>query len=138
MTLVARTRRLDRDVDLLAVAGRAGILFEQHGCGFAGRGVARRIEGAQAVDDALAAIEVDDEVGTPGTGPVAFAALPFQGDGTFVVPELVVGKTDDGTRWCTVIGSSEGEPPPLLADVTEAVSPSRFDVRAGRPPAEWC
>ena len=138
MTLVARTRRLDRDVDLLAVAGRDGILFEQHGCGFAGRGLAARIDGAHAVDDALAAIEVDDEVGLPGTGPVAFAALPFRGDGTFVVPELVVGQTDDGTRWSTVVGESEDEPLPLLSDDAPVASPSHFDVRAGRPPAEWC
>jgi menaquinone-specific isochorismate synthase len=137
VTLVARTRRLDQDVDLLAVAGREGILFEQHGCGLAGRGVAQRVEGAHAVDDALAAITVDDEVGIPGTGPVAFTALPFQGDGTFVIPELVVGKTDDGTRWCTVIGSSEDEPP-LLAGDAPVTSPSHFDVRAGRPPADWC
>jgi menaquinone-specific isochorismate synthase len=138
VTLVARTRRLDRDLDLLAVAGRDGILFEQHGCGFAGRGVAQRIHGAHAVDDALSAIAVDDEVAVPGTGPVAFAALPFQGTGEFVVPELVVGKTDDGTRWCTVIGASEDEPPTLLAEDDPVVAPSRFDVRAGRPPEEWC
>ena len=138
MSLVARTRRLDRDVDLLAVAGRDGILFEQHGCGFAGRGVAQRIDGAAAVEDALASIEVDDEVGVPGTGPLAFAALPFQGDASFVVPEVIVGKTDDGTRWCTAIGSSEDEPPALLASIADVASPSRFDVRAGRPPEEWC
>ena len=138
MTLVARTRRLDRDVDLLAVAGRDGILFEHHGSGFAGRGVVRRIAGAHLVEDALGAIEVDDEVGLPGTGPVAFAALPFRGDGDFVVPELVVGKTDDGTRWSTVIAEREDVSPALLADDVELASPSRFDVRAGRPPAEWC
>ena len=36
MTLVARTRRLDRDVDLLAVAGADGLLWERGGFGLAG------------------------------------------------------------------------------------------------------
>jgi menaquinone-specific isochorismate synthase len=137
VTLVARTRRLDRDVDLLAVAGRSGVLFEQSGSGFAGRGEAIRIGSRHDVDDALASIAVDDEVGAPGTGPVAFGALPFQGDTSFVVPAIVVGKTDDGTRWMTTVGESESEPPVLADDVAPG-APSEFSVRAARPPAEWC
>ncbi|MBI3257630.1 MAG: hypothetical protein HYZ59_07585, partial [Actinobacteria bacterium] len=41
--LVAHTTRLDADVDLIAVAGSDGVLFEQGGAGLAGRGVAARI-----------------------------------------------------------------------------------------------
>jgi menaquinone-specific isochorismate synthase len=137
VTIVARTRRLDRDVDLLAVAGRRGVVFEQHGVGFAGRGEARRIRSSDDVEAALASITVDDEVGLPGTGPVAFGALPFQGDGELVVPELVVGKADDGTRWVTTISAS-GSEPPLLADEPPLAPPSSFTVRPGRPPLEWC
>ena len=137
MTLVARTRRLDRDVDLLAVAGRAGVLFEQHGSGFAGRGTALRIDDPADVEAALAGIEADDEVGLPGTGPIAFGALPFQGRGSLVVPALVVGKADDGTRWITTVGESEHEPA-LLADDAPHTAPSTFSVRPGRPPTEWC
>jgi menaquinone-specific isochorismate synthase len=137
MTLVARTRRLDRDVDLLDVAGRDGVLFEQHGCGFAGRGVALTIPSTAEVEGALAAIEVDDEVGLPGTGPVAFGALPFQGPGSLVVPAIVVGKADDGTRWVTTVTADEQEPA-LLADEQPLAGPSTFTVRAGRPPAAWC
>jgi menaquinone-specific isochorismate synthase len=137
VTVVARTRRLDRDVDLLAVAGRRGVVFEQHGVGFAGRGEALRIRSSADVEAALAAIAVEDEVGVPGTGPVAFGALPFQGDGELVVPEIVVGKAEDGTRWVTTIGESEAEPA-LLADDAPLVPPSSFSVRPGRPPAEWC
>jgi isochorismate synthase len=136
MTLVARTRRLDDDVDLLAVAGRDGVLFEQHGTGLAGRGVALRIETAADVDAALAAIDVDvdDEVEGPGTGPVAFGALPFQGDGSLVVPSLVVGTTDDGRRWVTTIGDGDVD---LLADDPPRPTPSAFTVRPGRPPQAW-
>jgi menaquinone-specific isochorismate synthase len=120
MTLVARTRRLDRDVDLLAVAGGDGVLFERGRSGLAGRGVATRIpwaagDPATAARDAaaaLAAVEVDDEVGLPGCGPVAFGALPFVPGAAaeLLVPEIVVGRADDGTRWLTTIGPA-GDPP---------------------------
>jgi isochorismate synthase len=134
MTLVARTRRLDTDVDLLAVAGRDGVLFEQHGTGLAGRGVALRIESAAEVDAALAAIDVDDEVGHAGTGPVAFGALPFQGEGALMVPRLVVGTADDGTRWMTTVGDGEID---LLAGDPPRPTPSTFTVRPGRDPQAW-
>ncbi|MEA3019718.1 MAG: menaquinone-specific isochorismate synthase [Actinomycetota bacterium] len=138
MTLVARTRRLDRDVELLAVAGRHGVLFEQHGHGFAGRGEALRIATAEGVEDALASIEVDDEVDLPGTGPVAFGALAFHPPGgALVVPAIIVGKADDGTRWITTVGETEHQAP-LLAHDAALTAPSTFTVRPGRPPAEWC
>ena len=69
----ATTRRLDADVDLLTAGD---LLFERNRLGLAGRGVALRVPLSEA-DAALAAIEVDDEVGLPGCGPVAFGALPF-------------------------------------------------------------
>jgi isochorismate synthase len=135
----ARTRRLDTDVDLLAVAGRDGYLFEQAGVGVAGRGEALRLAAdVGAVADALATIEVDDEVGHPGCGPVAFAALPFAGtaSGSVVVPSLVVGRAEDGTCWVTTIGGED--PPPLVAPLPELPSPGRFTVTSVRPPGEWC
>ena len=41
--------------------------------------------------------------GRPGTGPVAFGALPFTpaAPAPLVVPEVVVGRAEDGTRWVT-------------------------------------
>jgi menaquinone-specific isochorismate synthase len=113
------------------------VLFEQHGHGFAGRGEALRISSPVDVGDALAAIAVDDEVTVPGTGPVAFGALPFQGAGSLIVPAIVVGKAEDGTRWVTTVSSSEEELP-LLADDRPATAPSAFTIRPGRPPADWC
>ena len=71
--MIARTVRLDADVDLLAVAGSDGFLFEQHGAGLAGRGVAARLSLEEA-PDVLASIRSEDEVGLPGCGPVAFGA----------------------------------------------------------------
>src|SRR5690349_12076637 len=107
------TTRLDGDVDLLAVAGPTGFLVEQAGVGLAGRGEVLRLplptgprrlaKVAEEVDAALQELRRDheDEVGLPGCGPVAFAALPFDDDtpGSVVIPSLVVGRADDGTRW---------------------------------------
>ena len=80
---VVRTRRLDADVDLFDVAGPDGDVFEKGADGVAGRGESLRIEvprtdpaALAAVTDALAAFEVEDDVDRPGTGPVAFAAIP--------------------------------------------------------------
>ena len=142
--LVARTRRLDRDQPLLDVAGADGVLFERSGHGFAGRGVAARVPVAQ-VAAALAAIEVDDEVDRPGSGPVAFGALPFLpgADAELVVPALVVARGDDGTRWATAIG-----PPGVVGDPRDALDalapppppgpgPAGFEVRSSRPPEAW-
>ncbi|HUF33329.1 MAG TPA: isochorismate synthase [Acidimicrobiales bacterium] len=158
---MARTRRLDADVDLLDVAGPAGLLFEQAGTGIAGRGTALRIElpvghdrlrrSAGVVDTALAAVEVDDEIGRPGTGPVAFVALPFGDDdagGVAVVPSLLVGRDADGTRWVTTVEDADGgatNHPTLVADLTATdptvpagMGPGSFEVRASRTPAAWC
>lgn len=155
--LRAITRRLDDDVDLLAVAGADGLLFEQRGSGLAGRGEAARLEVAGGDDRgrsvgelaaALAGMAGEDEVGVPGTGPVAFGALPFDpaADGSLVVPSLVVGRAEDGTRWCTTVGRDEAEhaaAADLLVDALVSPSsptgePSSFSVAPVRPPEAWC
>lgn len=150
--LLARTRRLDGDVDLLAVAGPDGVLFEQAGSGLAGRGEALRLplplgpgrlaEAAAEVQAALDAIDREDEVGLPGTGPVAFAALPFADatPGSVVVPSLVVGRAEDGTRWVTTVGPPDtiGGAVELAAPATPPQDPSTYTVRSSRTPAAWC
>jgi isochorismate synthase len=166
MTLVARTRRVDGDVDLLAIAGRDGLLFERGRSGLAGQGEALRvpwpagdpIRAAQDVAAALAEIESDDEVGLLGCGPVAFGALPFRPGAAseLVVPRVVAGRADDGTRWVTVV-EHVGHDPGQHADgvalhgdalVAQALaatdstpsppSPRRFAVESTMDPAEWC
>jgi isochorismate synthase len=140
--LTATTRRIDGDVDLLAAAGADGVLVERGRAGLAGRGVARRVPLAEA-DAALAAIAVDDEVGLPGCGPVAFGALPFLrsswGATTVVVPEVVWGRADDGTRWVTTIGAGDVEvPAPASTRPAREVAPGAMRVAPTRPAAEWC
>lgn len=140
MKLRARTRRFDGDLDLATVAGSEGVLFERGRLGFAGRGVAARVP-VDEVEGFLAGIDVDDEVGLPGCGPVAFAALPFLPERWYnaelVVPSLVVGRADDGTRWVTTVTADGAADPALPVGEPAAADPSRFEVAPGRPPEEW-
>jgi menaquinone-specific isochorismate synthase len=141
MSLVARTRRLDHDVDLLTVAGPDGVILARDGIGLAGRGTALEIEVDDVLDAQaeLAAIEVDDEVGGPGTGPVAFGAWQFlPGPGRrLYVPEVVVGRDDRGSRWVTTIG--DVDPTPVLLDVDPTpVLPDQVSVRTTQSAEDWC
>ena len=141
MTLVARTRRLDHDVDLLTVAGADGVLVARDGVGLAGRGTVLEIDVTDvgAAQAELAAITVDDEVGGPGTGPVAFGAWPFlPGPGRRLrVPEVIVGRDDRGSRWVTTVG--DVDPTPVLRDQEPApVLPERVTVQATQAADDWC
>lgn len=132
----ATTRRIDDDVDLL-LAG--DLLFERNRLGLAGRGVAARVAFADA-SMLLAAIEVDDEVGLPGCGPVAFGALPFVPDAPcdLVVPAEIWGRADDGTRWHTVLSTDSGVTQSAIPDSVTPEPPSTFAVEPSRSPASWC
>jgi isochorismate synthase len=154
--LVATSRRLDIDIDLAVVAGDDGVLFERERVGLAGRGEAMRLDlppgpdaAAVAIARAFGDVDLDDRVGTPGSGPVAFGALPFDPGAPrqLVVPEIVVGRADDGTRWVTTVAPA-GTPVdhdllvaslPVSATWAESeVDPGEVHIRAGRPAAEWC
>jgi len=132
--LVARTRAAPDEVDLLGLAGRDGVLHVRAGIGLAGRGVAARVAVADAAA-LLATIDHDDEVQSAGTGAVAFGALPFHPDPSaeLIVPEVVWGVADDGTRWVTTIGTDQDRPPDQALPV-----PTRVEVAPVRPPEWWC
>jgi menaquinone-specific isochorismate synthase len=149
--LAARTEPLTADAlpDLLALAGDDGTLFVRDGVGIAGHGVALRVPRGEVMAT-LAAIEVDGPSSHPGTGPVAFGALPFLGDASaeMVVPRLAVAVSASGEGWVTAVGALDDPwvmaPPAALAATLErcgrpspAEGPSAFSVRAARPPAQW-
>lgn len=144
--LRAVTRRLDADVDLLDVAGADGLLFEKGADGLAGRGEALTIrvarsdaDGFAGVTDALTSMDIDDEVARSGTGPVAFAAIPFDpaSPTTFVVPSLVVGRAADGSRWLTHISTGSGDELDPVAPVRQTPRARRFEVEAVQDPGWW-
>ncbi len=139
----ARTRRLDADVDLFDVAGVDGVVFEKGLDGLAGRGEAQRIEvpstdcdALATVTESLAAYDVDDTIGRPGTGVVAFAAIPFDpaSPATFVVPRITVGRAADGTRWVTHVDDADDD---VLAPVVDEPRARRFDVEAVQDTDWW-
>ena len=157
--LVARTRRLDSDADLLVVAGRDGWLFERDRVGVAGRGAALALDwpagdpaaAAATVASALAAIPcaVEEGLTGPGCGPVAFGARPFEPTAAarLVVPSVVVGRSGDGTCWVTTVAASSGGDAAhdeLAATVVGAVPPAalprprQVTVASALDPEDWC
>ncbi len=147
--LIARTRRLDADVDLFEVAGTEGTVWVGDRRGLAGQGEALRLTvppgdpaaAAAAVHDVLGAIEVDDQVEVPGTGPVALGALPFDPacPGELVVPRVIVGRADDGTRWVThLLGPGVPIPELEVPDGPDTgPAPTRFTVTSPRSTQDW-
>jgi menaquinone-specific isochorismate synthase len=138
--LVVRTVALD-DLDdattlLDLLPADAPLAWVRRGDGLVGWGQALRLtvtgpdrfaDAERAWHELLAHAVVRDEVGLPGTGPVAFGSVAFDEDspagGVVVVPRVVVGRRG-GRRWLTTIDSGATlRPPPRLADVTAGLSP---------------
>jgi menaquinone-specific isochorismate synthase len=123
LRLVARTVPLADPGPLLALLPQAGALaWVRRGEGLVGWGSAVRIETSRAqrfADAGRAWAEltrhavVRDEVGLPGTGPVAFGSFAFSpgspAGGVLVVPEIVVG-TRGGRWWVTTVGTGASLP----------------------------
>jgi menaquinone-specific isochorismate synthase len=110
--LVSRTRVLPVGPDPLALLAADGFAFAHDGREMATSGVAARItiggapdrfeRAAADVTRILGAIEIDDPLRLPGTGPIAVGALPFlDAPGELIVPSVVVGRTRGGLAWIT-------------------------------------
>lgn len=128
--------------------GAALSAFESPRRALWGSGVALRIdlpapwpdhvEVVAAVLGSLAA----DSAGEPGTGPVAFGALPFDrsAPASLVVPRVVHGRTADGHRWTTVTEPAGGDRTadgPAAPEPTAVAEPRAVTVRAGRSSEDW-
>lgn len=116
------------DVDVLDLGARSGMLWASADMVLAGLGVALRIPidrpaGGATAQGALSDLMGVDEVNLPGSGPVAFAALPFDRNarGELLVPEIMVGQSN-GRRWLSVVG-----------EITLENACSRASNVAGRP-----
>jgi menaquinone-specific isochorismate synthase len=111
--LVAGAGLLDR---LPSAAG--ALSWVRRGNGLVGWGEAARLEvtgpdrfarAAQWWRQLAAGWSVEDELGLPGCGPVAFGSFAFDDDddsaasSVLVVPEVLIGRRDD-TTWLTTIG----------------------------------
>ena len=145
------TVRIQDGAALIDRAPADGALsWVRHGEGLVGWGEAARLEvsGPGALTEAAAwwsdwtaAVEVDDTVAVPGTGPVLFASIAFDpdaGTSVFVVPEVVVGRRD-GVGWVTTVGGT-GSLDPVLGPVepVDQGPPPRLRYADGAlDPASW-
>lgn len=140
--------RLDDDIDPLILGSRSGLLWSLDGFVMAGVGVAERIPlsrpgGAATAQAALADLAGPDDVQLPGSGTVAFAALPFDrtASGELIVPQVVIASGARGRRWLIATGVSVDEARELahqaLAAPPVAAQASTFDLRSVVTPEEW-
>lgn len=137
----AVTRHLKGEVDLNDVAGSDGLLFVHNGIGYAGRGVATKVE-ASKCQDFLASIQHRNETSL-AVGPVAMGLLPFDAAQTsmLIVPQLVVGKDSEGHAWITsVFSDDEPEDPLRNFDIASVLAPppvpstATFEISPVTPP----
>lgn len=84
-----------------------------------------------------------DPAGIAGTGPVGFAALPFDRSvaAAMFVPSTLYTRLDDGTQYVSHIDgghrsdSASSEPEPAGE---AAGTPQRIDISSDQPAADWC
>ncbi|CAA9224163.1 MAG: Isochorismate synthase @ Menaquinone-specific isochorismate synthase [uncultured Blastococcus sp.] len=146
------TLRTDEAGALLGHVTQEGALsWVRGGEGLVGRGEAARLEvsGPGALAEAASwwadyvdGLDVDDDLGIPGSGPVLFASIAFDpvgGTSVFIVPETVVGRRD-GVGWVTTVG--DHDPRDVLATAQAAPRhepPLRLRYADGAlDPATWC
>ena len=125
LSTVSTTHTVDQ-IDLTAIAGSEGMLFVRNGVGFATRGVAARVASHQA-KNFISSISVDDEVNAPGSGPILIGAIPFdsQQPHDFVLPQLLVCKSEDGRCWVTTIDDEHHDAgAPFAPDLNQGPAPS--------------
>jgi menaquinone-specific isochorismate synthase len=141
----ARSRIVDTTTDLLELLPDPddALTWVQRGDGIVGWGQAARFAPSgpdrfrQAADwwrDFAADVDVEDEVGLPGSGLVAFVSMAFAddpGDSVLVVPELVVGRRN-GVTWVTEIGGGPGFRPSGVHAVRPVRTPSTIRYSSGQ------
>lgn len=110
VNVIATTVGLDHDIDLVKLGARSGLLWRDTRTTLAGVGRASSIPvqrplGAAAAQAVLGDLAGLDDVGCAGSGPVGFAAFPFDrtAPGSLVVPEIVLGQSEAGQRWLTLV-----------------------------------
>jgi menaquinone-specific isochorismate synthase len=85
-----------------------------------------------------AGLDIDDPLGVPGSGAVAFASFGFDpdsGTSVVVVPRTVVGRRD-GVAWVTVVGEPAAGGPLALVPAPAAPQGVRFTT-GSRSEEQW-
>jgi menaquinone-specific isochorismate synthase len=148
---VTTVRSDDADALLDRVPAEGALSWVRRGEGLVGRGEAARLEvtGPHALAEAAAwwasftdGLDVDDDLGIPGSGPVLFASIAFDpvaGTSVFVVPEVIVGRRD-GVGWITTVGDVDPRDVPVAApdESDDDVAPRLRYADGALDPATWC
>ncbi len=147
--LVVRTVEIEDPGALLErLPSAGGLAWVRDGEGLVGWGEAARVSlaGHERFSRAqrwwarfCADLVVEDEVGVPGSGPVAFASFAFDsrpGDSVLVVPRVVLGRRG-GRAWLTVTGDVDPAES-AVRPVAAPVQPSGVRWSEGsRPVTAW-
>ena len=119
----------DSQIDLNDFAGSDGYLFVRDGVGVAGRGVAQRVD-RNTAESCVRNIKDDNQSGVADAGPIAIGCIPFTSTDAheFVIPKVVIGKTQSGEQWITTVDDAEFEFEQSLTPLAVAAS---FSVNPG-------
>ncbi len=119
----------DKQLDLNNFARGDGYLFVRDGVGYAGRGVAARIEPNMAIEF-LQNIAHENLSGISNVGPIAIGCIPFESSNPheFVIPSVVFGKNANSEQWVTLIDDAMFD---ISEPATQKTDPAKFSVRPG-------
>ena len=151
--LRARTVALQDPPDLLAEAGESGYLWREERGGLAATGTAARIDLPDGLQypagpardlELLAGVEVEDQIGLPGCGPILIGALPFDpgAPAHLVIPQRVVGFRD-GRAWVTTVDLTASPEAVATGGTVEGPTrpsgspPDHFSLTSSMPHADW-
>jgi len=155
--LLARTVAVPDPGDLLAQLPQPDVVAWVHrGAGLAGWGEAawvtlpagedRFTAGEKWLRSVFDAMDVDDRVRTPGSGPVAFGTFTFDASSegsVLIIPRAVLGRDGHGLAWLTTVtepGAAIPEWPPAdgFASAMPPVVPTEVRWHDGSLPApQW-
>lgn len=119
----------DSKIDLNDFARGDGYLFVRDGVGCAGRGEAVRINSRDSAAF-LQSIEHDSTIEGPGVGPILLGCIPFDisQPHQFILPQVIIGKDQDGNRWLTSI---DGSIPDLTVPDRPTATSATYTVEPG-------
>jgi menaquinone-specific isochorismate synthase len=138
--LLSRLPRASADAALCWLRGGDGLVAWGEAARLCVRGPDRFAAAARWWDETVNAINVDDLVGVPGSGPVAFGSFTFAdgpADSVMVLPRVVIGRRA-GAAWVTAV---DADPESVIEATTdlEPLAPIG-EVRyadGSRPVHEW-
>lgn len=116
-------------LNLTRFAKDDGFLFARNEIGVAAQGVAARVD-PRYVLSTLTAIEHQNSSQVKNAGPLALGCIPFDINQSheFVIPRVVVGRSQNGEEWITIIDDAVPDFDRTLAD---RPTPSIFSVSPG-------